>query len=613
MIDMWRAYLYPLGFISSIAFGLRFLIQWWGSERAKTSIVTPIFWRLSLLANIFLFFHAAIQLHFPICLLQSIQAVISWRNLDLLQTKKEKKSLHFVILLFLFAINASIALFFVQGLFADHQNMSWLSAPYSLGPDTLPKQIPLFIHIIGIIGLSCFSTRFWIQWWQAELQQQSTLPPSFWWISLTGALISSVYFFFLFDWVNLLGALCAIVPYGRNLYLLSKTENHHSSSSSSKSSIFIFAGETSADLYGAALINQLKEKMPHIHFFGVGGPNINTQNVEIIYPMEQFQVMGISDVMKQLPQLLLNMFILKKTILTRNPQLCLFIDQPTFSMRLAKQLRKAGFSGKIAQFVAPTVWAYKKERADIMARDFDLLLTLFSFEPQHFAHTTLKTIWTGHPITEIIPHRPDTKRDLFTLFPGSRPAEIARNLPIQLEAACLFCKETGLQQIAISTASANFDDLIAQIITKTRLKTGYAGNIIPVTFAERYSAMQRSVLALAKSGTVTLELALHEVPTVVTYTLSALNRFVAKNIFKLNLPFYCIVNILKGSEVFPEYIQNQATAQEIAEALLQFQNDASSVENCQKQCQELHHLLQEDKEKAPTAKAAEEIVTLITQ
>ena len=378
-------------------------------------------------------------------------------------------------------------------------------------------------------------------------------------------------------------------------------------------SIFVFAGEASGDLYGAKLVEQLKKTYPRASFFGVGGKELQNADLEIIYPLEHFSVMGFSDVLKALPRLIKSLFYLRKLILARQPKLCLFIDQPDFSLRLAKLLRQKKFSGKIVQFVAPTVWAYKKKRAALFAEYFDLLLTLFSFEPAHFAHTPLKTVWTGHPLVEVIEQSvvENEKKEisLLSIFPGSRPGEIQRNLPIQLEAACLFCfnqKDTKWE-IAISQANLALNDYL-NIIESVRQKSHFYGQINLVPFEKRYDLMRSSSFALAKSGTVTLELALCGCPTLVSYELSFLNRFIATHLLKGDRPFYCIVNILKKKEIFCEMIKEKITPTALLHKLLQIEADTEKKETIKKECKELFSLLQGVKK--PTITACEAIAQL---
>ena len=312
--------------------------------------------------------------------------------------------------------------------------------------------------------------------------------------------------------------------------------------------LFVFAGEMSADLCASRVIPHLKHSLGAFELIGVGGPHLKASGQKQVLTMQAFQTMGFSDVLKRLPTVLKNFYTVRNAIIDENPELVLFIDQPALSIRMAKNLRKNGFKGKIVQFVAPTVWAYNPKRADIMAESFDLLLTLFDFEPKYFSHTSLKTVFVGHPIVEIIesakqaPKTLSLKKPLLAIFPGSRPDEIQRNLPKQLQAAHLVKKEHPELDIVVSGRD--------------------------VAFEARYELMRESSLALAKSGTVTLELLLHQVPTVVTYELTLLNRLAAKYLIGIDkMPYYSIANIVSGKEIFPELIRPPVTCQAIAKEL----------------------------------------------
>ncbi len=373
---------------------------------------------------------------------------------------------------------------------------------------------------------------------------------------------------------------------------------------------FVFAGEASGDLYGGRLVAALKNRFQASSFFGVGGPELQSQGLTSLIPIEQFQVMGFSDVYKNLPRLIKNFISLKKACLKQNPDACIFIDQPAFSIRFARALRKAGYTGKIIQAVAPTVWAYKPQRAAIMAKYFDLLLPLFSFEVPYFTHYKVPTIWTGHPLIEYLqpPTQNDKDKNIISIFPGSRPSEVVANLPMQLEGVCQFAATRPGYSIAISVHSETVRQWIEKEAKNANKKFNLQINLTP--FAERHDLMRQSCMAVAKSGTVTLELALSEVPTIVTYHLSPLNRFIAKHFLHLNLPYYCIVNILKGKELFKEYIEHRPLPEDIAQTLSQLQNDAAAI---RKECRSLRSELTTSKEpnRVPSKVAADAIVSIL--
>lgn len=221
-MEEWRVFLYPLGFLSALAFSGRFLIQWLQSEKAHQSVVSRSFWRLSLAGNLLLLLHSFIQIQANVAIVQALNGVISWRNLNLMQTKKAPLPLYAVLGLFLFSLVCTCSIFALQ-LFFFPSDEGWFRTP--LAPWQIGGKDPVSMnwHIIGFLGYFLFSSRFWIQWWCAEKALKSILPLSFWWLSLSGALLSIGYFIRIGDTVNLIGPLVGIIPYIRNLMLIKET------------------------------------------------------------------------------------------------------------------------------------------------------------------------------------------------------------------------------------------------------------------------------------------------------------------------------------------------------------------------------------------------------
>ena len=326
--------------------------------------------------------------------------------------------------------------------------------------------------------------------------------------------------------------------------------------------VAIFAAEASADIIASRLIEGLKSQFPESTIWGVYGPEVEKRfDLSSFIPIEEFQVMGLVDVMKRIVPIAYNFYQLKKKIKKEQPQLIAFIDQPAFGMRLAKELRAKGYQGTIVQVVAPTVWAYHPERADLMARSFNKLYCLFDFEVPFFEKSGLATLSIGHPILSTLLEKKSNmqKEPILALFPGSRPAEIARNLDLQLEAANEFIKHHPEYTVAVvkSRAMSDQDALRVRALPHCQL----------IEFEYRYDLMKRASLAIAKSGTVTLELALFEVPTVVVYVLSYVNYLFAKYLLKLKMPFYSIANILLGKELQPELIYPKPSPKDVAKTL----------------------------------------------
>lgn len=213
-MDNWQNLLYPLGYLSSLLFGARIVIQWLSSEVKQKSVVPTVFWKLSLGGNLMLMMHSFIQVQFHVFIIQIGNAVISWRNLNLKKPVEDRVQLKKVIYILVAALTFSSLMFFI---FND-LSFGWFRIPNFENKSAIS---PIW-HAIGFIGLGLFASRFWIQWIEAEKQKTSNLGPLFWWVSLVGDLLILVYFAKIKDPVNLIGPIFGIIPYVRNLILISK-------------------------------------------------------------------------------------------------------------------------------------------------------------------------------------------------------------------------------------------------------------------------------------------------------------------------------------------------------------------------------------------------------
>lgn len=380
--------------------------------------------------------------------------------------------------------------------------------------------------------------------------------------------------------------------------------------------IFIIAGEPSGDVHGKHLIEALLSQ-GEFKIAGVGGPQMRSTPFEPVLPMEEFQVMGFSDVLLALPKLVKHFSHLVNVIMKSQPKAVVFIDYPGFNLRLAKALRKKGFKNKLIHYISPSVWAWGQSRIQHMAKTLDLLMTVYPFEPKYFQHTNLKTLYVGNPlITDIkaYPYQSDWKvkngfsgeNKLAAIFPGSRTGEIARNFPVQMQAAALYKREDPSVMFGISCAQESFTQILKSIASQHGLKQHQDYELIPQAFS--YDLMQNASFALAKSGTVTLELALHGCPTLVTFQLNTLNYAIAKYLIRINLPHYCIANILLGEGLFPEVIGRRLKAKPLVNHLISLQQN-ERVEAIKAGSLRLKKLLGDQK---ASMQAAEEIGKLIS-
>ncbi len=363
--------------------------------------------------------------------------------------------------------------------------------------------------------------------------------------------------------------------------------------------LMILVGEPSGDLQAALLIEQLLVRNPNLKIAAVAGPRMRKFPIECIEPMENLQVMGFVDVLLALPKIVKLFLRVRKKIFELNPKAVITVDYPGFNLRMQTSLKKKGFEGKQIHYICPTVWAWGKGRIPKMAKALDLLLTLLPFEPASFTSTGLQTDYVGHPLTRSISsfEKDPTFRERFGfspedkilgIFPGSRKQEIEKNLSIMLKTARLLQQEDPRLKIAICSPHPSIQGTIPA--------------------SENYNLMSQCHLALAKSGTVILELALHKTPTVVAYAVKPLDVFIITKILKIILPFYSLPNIIRGREVFPELYGPKLTDASLYEEAHSLWFDEGRRERCLEGCEEVWDKLGNE---PASQNAAEKILALV--
>lgn len=217
MNEEWRHFLYPLGIIPALIFGIRYLVQWIASEKAGKSLVMPLFWRLSVSGNFLLVVHALIQMQFHVCVVQACNAIIAWRNLNFMQSTSKHIKFSTTVILLIMAI-AAVVLLFLGSTFLSASSVPWFRSPLSYD-----QNIHGFWHFLGFFGLMLFNGRFWMQWWKAEKHSRSYLGIEFWWMSVIGGVLCFVYFAVIGDLVNIVGPLFGLIPAIRNLILIKRS------------------------------------------------------------------------------------------------------------------------------------------------------------------------------------------------------------------------------------------------------------------------------------------------------------------------------------------------------------------------------------------------------
>jgi lipid-A-disaccharide synthase len=337
--------------------------------------------------------------------------------------------------------------------------------------------------------------------------------------------------------------------------------------------IFLVAGEASGDRLGAALMRALRERTAgRVRFAGVGGREMAAEGVASLYSIDDLPIIGFSAIPRRIPKILRLMRLTAKAVVAARPRVLVVIDSPGFTRGIARRVRAADPSIAIVEYVSPSVWAWRPGRARVMRAYIDHILALLPFEPE--VHRRLggpPCTYVGHPLAaEVHRLRPDAQeaqRRLATppvllVLPGSRTGEIRRLLSVFGDAVALVGREVGPLEIVMPT--------VAHLLDPIRKATAH-WPIVPrivVESAEKQAAFRIARAALAKSGTVTLELALAGVPMVAAYKVSAIEYLAVGRGILRRLPSIILTNLLLGENVVPELLQHECTAEKLAAALL---------------------------------------------
>ena len=323
------------------------------------------------------------------------------------------------------------------------------------------------------------------------------------------------------------------------------------------------AGERSGDDLGAAVAAEILRLAPDIESSGVTGARMEASGVERTAGIDELDVMGLFEVLGHVPRLFRLRRALVKTFIERGVTGFVGFDAPDFNLGLARALRRRGV--RTIQVVAPSVWAWRAYRAARIARSLDLMLTLFPFEPELFQRAGLNAQFIGHPLADALPLSPDraaarhhlglgSDRPVIAMLPGSRPGEIRRHAALVADAAERLAAEQGAETLLL-LAEEQHRTLFAQAAGRDPVEAG-----MRVISGQTRRGLTASDLALAASGTVTLEALLAKTPLVVFYRLAGSTYQLARALRLVKSRWISLPNVLAGAELVPERIQHEATA-----------------------------------------------------
>jgi lipid-A-disaccharide synthase len=325
--------------------------------------------------------------------------------------------------------------------------------------------------------------------------------------------------------------------------------------------ILVSAGEASGDLYAARVVAILKARHPEAEFFGVAGPRMQAAGVRAIVDQRQLAVIGLLAVVPHIPRIFGILKKLTRAAEEEKPDIAILTDSAGFHLRVAKRLKKLGVP--VIQLIAPQAWAWREYRVKTMRRTLDRLLCILPFEEKFFRDRGVPTTYIGHPLARMV-KAGLTRAELCTklgipsdarivaILPGSRRGEVMRHVPIVLEAA----KKLGSGVVPVLALPGGFGAADATFLEPFRAAA------IQVVEGHSWEVLAHAELALAASGTVTIEAAMLGTPMVTFYRANALDWYLGRWLVKV--PFLSMVNIVAGRRVVAELIQHDCTPDKIA-------------------------------------------------
>ena len=327
--------------------------------------------------------------------------------------------------------------------------------------------------------------------------------------------------------------------------------------------IFILTGEPSGDKLASKVISKLKQKHSNIDYLSVGGVHLNKLGIKSIYDLKEITYIGFTSVIINLFKIRNKIKETVNKIIEFNPDILLSVDSPDFTLRVAEKVKKINPNIKTIHYVAPQLWAWRERRVKKFKKFLDHVILLFNFEKKYFDKENINNTFVGHPLLE---NRENVKTDLsnliktdkklISLFAGSRSSETSILLPILLDFVKLMNDKFNEYHFVFHATDQN-KNLIKEKVTKSNFE-----NIDVISDENiKYQILSNSKFAVAKSGTVSLEICNLKVPSIIIYKMNYLNFMIVKLLVKTK--YANIINIINQKEIIPELIQKECNAEEI--------------------------------------------------
>ena len=334
--------------------------------------------------------------------------------------------------------------------------------------------------------------------------------------------------------------------------------------------IFVLTGEPSGDKLASTVISKLQSTSSEIEYLSVGGSNLKKLGIRSIYDLKDITYLGFTSV-------ILNIFKIKKKInqtveeiIKFNPDILFSVDSPDFTLRVAEKVKNINSNIKTIHYVAPQVWIWRKNRVKKIKKFIDHILLLFDFEKKYFDEENIKNTFVGHPLIEtkansktIIDNLLPQDKKIISLFPGSRKSETLILLPILISFIELMNKKNKNYFFYFHATEENKNSIL-DIIKQKNIEN------LDVISEEniKLDVLSKSIFAVSKSGTVSLQICNANIPSIIIYKLSFINFMIFKLL--VNVKFANIINIINNREIIPELLQKECNAEEIYKTVIYF-------------------------------------------
>jgi len=369
--------------------------------------------------------------------------------------------------------------------------------------------------------------------------------------------------------------------------------------------IFVLTGESSGDKLASKVIRELKKVNPHIEYLSVGGENLKALDIRSIYDLKEITYLGFTKVISNIFKINKKINETVKAIIEFNPDILFTVDSPDFTLRVAERVKKQNKKIKTIHYVAPQVWVWRENRVKNIKKFIDHILLLFSFEKYYFDKENVSNEFVGHPLLDDTSESKidinqifEKNKALISVFPGSRISEINTLMPILLN--------------FIELMNNNYQDFI-YIFHSTKQHYQLIQNHIKSKDIKNYEiisdekikshTLKKSIFAVAKSGTVSLEICKSKIPSIILYKMNLINYIIVKTLVKVK--FANIINIVANEEIIPELLQSKCNAKNIFETVNYFINNPNKMKE---QINKSQLILDKLKSSSPSAVTASKIL-----